>query len=374
MNRHILHIVRNETSRAALRHGPLLRALLDALVEGCQQATRLRVDGRSTAPGSLPGWLEDLSFFEVVGIEQDQVVLTAPSLEEASASRLPQRELFADLDTRRSCLDFLEDSLEHAVAGVADSDRYDRPLMATLETFGRLFHYGIECVEMINGRTIHVDRRGIEAIQRLRGRTPEDALVTVTGKLETIRHSDRAFTLVLPSGDKLRGIATSPDIRAAQLASLFGEQATVTGIAKFRPSGKMLRIEAEAISRITTRPAETETVRDEIRRLIQEGKVDEARQRLDEETAREGGEALQGLARLIAPPTAAPASRTGRGDLERNMEWLRAHKESHRGAWVALRDGELVASDGSLAGLRAKLRASGDEQGVLCVEVGADDA
>jgi len=39
--------------------------------------------------------------------------------------------------------DLFEDSLEDALAGREDSDRYDRPLMETLEGLGRLFRYGV---------------------------------------------------------------------------------------------------------------------------------------------------------------------------------------------------------------------------------------
>lgn len=68
----------------------------------------------------------------------------------------------------------------------------------------------------------------------------------VAGKLETIRHSDRAFTLVPSSGEVLRGIATE-QINPSELASLFGKPALVSGLAKFRPSGSVLRVEAERI-------------------------------------------------------------------------------------------------------------------------------
>lgn len=68
----------------------------------------------------------------------------------------------------------------------------------------------------------------------------------VAGQLDTIRYSDRAFTLVLQSGEGLRGIATE-SVEPGDLARLFGQPALVTGLAKFRPSGKVLRVEAERI-------------------------------------------------------------------------------------------------------------------------------
>jgi hypothetical protein len=69
----------------------------------------------------------------------------------------------------------------------------------------------------------------------------------IAGKLETIRHSDRAFSLVVESGEALRGIVVSDQVTRADLAALFGRPAMVIGQAKFRPSGALLRIEAERI-------------------------------------------------------------------------------------------------------------------------------
>jgi hypothetical protein len=227
-------------------HAPLLRDLLDLLVDGCQQATRLYVDGRSTAPGVVPSWLESAASFDVTSLHGHTIKLAAPPLADVGGEGTPQGELFSAAPPGKSSLDLLEDSLEDALEGRADSDRYDPPLMATLEGFGRLARHGVEEIQVINGRTLRIDRRGIEAIRSLRSRTPQDRRVLVAGKLETIRHSDRAFTLVLPTGEALRGIATEP-LEPSALASLFGQSVLVSGYAKFRPSGALLRIEAERL-------------------------------------------------------------------------------------------------------------------------------
>jgi hypothetical protein len=227
-------------------HAPLLRDLLGLLVDGCQQATRLYVDGRSTAPGMVPSWLESAASFSVTALHAHTIALAAPPLVDVAGEGAPRQEMFAAVPPGKSSLDLLEDSLEDALEGRADSDRYDPPLMATLEGFGKLARYGVEEIQVINGRTLRIDRRGIEAIRSLRSRTPQDRRVMVAGKLETIRHSDRAFTLVLSSGEVLRGVATE-QIEPSELASLFGKPTLVSGLAKFRPSGSVLRVEAERI-------------------------------------------------------------------------------------------------------------------------------
>ena len=227
-------------------HAPLLRDLLDLLVDGCQQATRLYVDGRSTAPGMVPSWLESAASFEITAIHGHTIELAAPPLTDMGGKGFPRPDMFSGAPPGKSSLDLLEDSLEDALEGREDSDRYDSPLISTLEGFGKLARYGVEEIQVINGRELRIDRRGIEAIRSLRSRTPQDRRVMVAGKLETIRHSDRAFTLVIPSGEMLRGIAVE-SIDPSDLASLFGKSALVSGSAKFRPSGAPLRIEAELI-------------------------------------------------------------------------------------------------------------------------------
>jgi hypothetical protein len=247
MAKHTLHFAGKGGAGVDPSHGPLLREILDIVVDGCQQATRLRLDGRSTAPGMVPAWLERAASFEIVKIRPGELVVKSPPLAKAAPDRFRQLELFSEVDPSRSGLDLFEDSLEDALAGREDSDRYDRPLMETLEGFGRLFRYGVERVEVHNGRRLRVDRAGIESIQALGRRTPEDRRVLIAGKLETIRHSDRAFSLLVESGEELRGIVISEAVTRADLAALFGHQALVTGYAKFRPSGALLRIEAERI-------------------------------------------------------------------------------------------------------------------------------
>jgi len=207
---------------------------------------RLRIDGRSTAPGTVPGWLESAAAFSVMPLNASTLELSAAPLEDTQGRGFPRQDLLSMVDPGKSSLDLLEDSLQDALEGRADSDLYDPPLMATLEGFGRLFRYGVEDIEVINGRTLLLDRSGIDAIRSLCSRTPADRRVMVAGKLETIRRRDRAFTLVLQSGEALRGLATEP-IDPSELANLFGKPALVTGIAKFRPSGAVLRVEAERI-------------------------------------------------------------------------------------------------------------------------------
>ena len=209
---------------------------------------RLRVEGRSTAQGKIPGWLARAAVIEVVGLSPGSTVITveAPSLAEAAPERFGQGDLFTPVDPRVTCLDLFEESLRDALHGRAESDAYDDGLIRTCEEFTRVLRHDVEVVEFLDGLPLRIDPAGIETCRRLRTSTPPDQQVRVAGKLDVLQHTEKMFTLILESGAQVRGVAgDSVDLEA--LGRLWGHDALVRGTAKFRPSGSVLRIDAESV-------------------------------------------------------------------------------------------------------------------------------
>ena len=237
--------------------GSVLRDLLEVLVEGSRRALRFRVEGRSTARGAPPAWLNAASAFEVVGLTEGSTVIEieAPQLQDSFESFLPQFGPFDQLEAPSTSLALLAESLEDAMAGNPDSDRYDYGLLQKFQDLGRVFERGVAAVEVTdtNGRggrralTIRPD--ALERIERMRQQTPANQHVRIAGRLDVIRHSDRMFALILESGIVLRGVAEG--ISSQTMAELFGKQVIVSGTAIFRPSGRVQTIEAEQIEKAT---------------------------------------------------------------------------------------------------------------------------
>jgi hypothetical protein len=225
---------------------PLFHDLLHILVEGAQRALRFRIEGRSTARGVTPAWLRSAAQFDLLIEPQSEPgsfrVESSP-LKQALPASMRSSGALVDVDPDRTAVDLFEAGLEDALAGAADSDKFDEGLVETFSAFEKLFEQGIEGIEIINGRTLPIDVAGVERIVRLRRQTPPPQAVCIAGKLDTIRHSDRVFTLVLESGAVLKGVAERLD--PSHMASLFGREVVVTGMAVFRPSGSVLRLEAE---------------------------------------------------------------------------------------------------------------------------------
>ena len=117
-------------------------------------------------------------------------------------------------------------------------------------------------------------------------------------------------------------------------------------------------------------PPQIASLREQIRGLVEAGRVDEARRLLREEQAK-GTEAtaLGAWPELLAMPKAVARPRTGRADFLENMQWTRDHRAAHRGEWVALRHGALVDSDRSYRALHDRLVSAALAGEVLIVKI-----
>lgn len=170
---------------------------------------------------------------------------------EVAPALFAQQALFEPIDSAESAFGVMEQTLRAAVDGRSDSDLFDQPLLSVFKRFDRVLAGGFSSVELTNARgggaRVMVDRGSIAAVESLIRSTPEPQRTRVAGTLDTIRHSDRMFTLIVDDGRAVKGIAEG--FASEQLAGLFGQNVIVAGTAIFRPSGALLRIEADSIER-----------------------------------------------------------------------------------------------------------------------------
>jgi len=226
-----------------------LRELADAVSSSAQQAVRLRAEGRGAVSGPVPMWLEKATAFDLVGLESGstQVILEAPTLSESVPERFAQADLFSALDPNATAIDVLEESLDDALAENTTSERFDGTLVKTFAAFGKIFRYGIDGLEFGGTSKIRVDAASVARLERLQQKIPTDQRVMVVGKIEMLRHTGRMFTVRVEDGTELRGVVVNEQVSAEDLGRLWGHSARVSGWAKYRASGEVLRIEADAI-------------------------------------------------------------------------------------------------------------------------------
>ena len=237
--------LRGPAARGAVVSASVLRDLLDVVLLGCQQSARLRSEGRSSARGQAPAWLDQAAAFDVNGIHEGstQVVVETQPLRIAAPDRFAQTSLFADVGGDASALDLFLRGLGDAAENDTDSDYFDAGLLRTYGKLDRVLRRGFDEIEFDGRETLTIDAERMAAIARLKATVPAARQVRVSGKLEQIKHSDRRFTLLMDEGT-LQGVADD-SIPAQTLAEHFGQRVLISGEAVFRPSGSLLRVEAK---------------------------------------------------------------------------------------------------------------------------------
>jgi hypothetical protein len=233
--------------------------VIAALVEGAQRAARLFVDGESTRPGPRPAWLEAVCRDIVVtGLQAGSTVIPieAPTLAEAAPEHFghpAQTSLFGEpgalLDTTLSAVDLFGNVLATALAGDRDALVADRALLDACARFVRTAgrYHGVK-LDGIAGRSspVEIVRGDLPRIELLRDETPPSSAVRITGTLDTFSPSSNTILIILPDDQRVQARFEDPDPEL--LRNLFGKRVTISGMARFRPSGRLLLVAAEYLA------------------------------------------------------------------------------------------------------------------------------
>lgn len=249
----IRHSIRLEGGAA---HGPRLSAqavheLTGILIAMAQRCLRLRVDGRSTLYGH-PAWLDAAASFNLIGLSDGSTVLQleAPALGQA-APEVFQRLPLWDHSPRpeQTVLSLVEEAVDEAVRGNAESDLLDLHILDSFSHFGRVLALGFDTIsfDTVSARRtpVKITSDGLEAAERLRRNAPKAERTIVTGYLDELKHTKRAFTLQLPDGHSLKGMLPAGD--PASFGGLWGKRVVIDGEATFKPSGTPSLLLAENI-------------------------------------------------------------------------------------------------------------------------------
>jgi hypothetical protein len=225
----------------------LLRDLLGVVIEGSKKAVRIRSEGRSAAPGTLPRWIEASADFTVEIREgSTELLLTSPTLLEVNPEEFGQIGMFPEIDPYHTSFDYFAESLAAAVRGDESSNLYDRALLQSFQRLRSVFDSGAESISIVNREHIQLTASHLKRFSVLEAMIPPSRYVKLSGKLDSIRHSNHTFTLILSdSRDSVRGLAesTSPE----RLQSLWGKNIVMSGTAHFTAAGGLLRVDADTI-------------------------------------------------------------------------------------------------------------------------------
>jgi hypothetical protein len=217
-------------------------------------SVRMAIEGASSSAGAPPVWLRRASDVRVTGVSGREAAtifhVEAPPLGEAAKEVYLQDSLWetkpAETDTAINVAARVFDDVARADA---ESSRYDRQLLSRIMRMRRVFDDRVVSIRfpvaMTNGGlSTLVTPQVVQSAARLADRTPQPRQVRLTGVLDMIRHSTRSFGLKLEDGGEVRGVLETHE-QMEDLKQFLGKKLLVLGRAVYRPSGKLLRVDAE---------------------------------------------------------------------------------------------------------------------------------
>lgn len=224
-------------------------ASVPPLVRG---SLRMAIEGASTAQGRPPAWLQRAADIRLTGYDYSGddtlIAVGLPLIGEAAEEVYRQRELWDTRpDPNQTVLEVLGNVVNEIAAERGDSTWYDRQLLTRFTHMRKVFVSGIDSVRLNTTAGIAEVNAGVaETAQRLSNSTPPNRSARLVGMLDMIRHSTRSFSLRLDSGEEVRGVMESTD-SSEIMQAMFGKRVLVLGRAVYRPSGRLLRIDAAGL-------------------------------------------------------------------------------------------------------------------------------
>jgi len=235
-----------------------LGLLLAELPLAIRASVSMAFRNRSHVKGRRPGWLERAADVRFVGHEgngETTLYFEAPQLGEAARDVYSQHSLFPDVDDRPAREDTAFDVFGDVLADIqqrnADSSHYDPSLLHRITQFNRVFKKGPFHEVDFTSRRFSIDAPArftpalVESAKMLLGRTPAPQRVRIVGQLDGLVASTQRFSILLDSGEKIVGVFTDDQMDSMQ--ELWRKRVLVLGRAIYRASGRLLRIDADAV-------------------------------------------------------------------------------------------------------------------------------
>lgn len=232
--------------------GPVLTHLHATL----QDAVRMGFLHSSRARGRIPSLLKNAAEVFYTGHSADGSVATLLHFEvapfgEAAGALFRQQLLWDDgPKAEQTAFELLAASLDDITARRTESNRFDPGLLNRVRSYGRIVKHGLTQIALPDAQVAHagrIDSASVAAAGELAARIPEMRRVRVVGRLDVMGASQCVLKLELRPGVIVTALWEGAGPVDA-LKEFFNRDVVVEGAGVFRPSGGLLRIDADAIA------------------------------------------------------------------------------------------------------------------------------
>ena len=231
--------------------GPILEHLHGSLVDA------VRMGFLHSSRGRIPKLLSGAADVRFVGHEGDASAtllhFEVPRFGDIASQLFRQRSLWDDgPQAEETAFELLGAALHDISIQQRDSNRYDSGVLKRITRYGRLFKRGVDSVEMpdtLAGRRGRLTSEVVRAATELIAVTPEPRRVRVAGRIDVMAVTQSVLKIEVRPSELVTIRWESADSSIDSLHDLLNQVVVVEGIGIFRPSGSLLRIDADAIAR-----------------------------------------------------------------------------------------------------------------------------
>lgn len=237
--------------------GPVLTHLHATL----QDTVRMGFLHSSRARGRVPAQLKAAADVRFIGHSADGEAATllhfaVPDFETAAPEVFRQNRLWDDgPEPRQTVFELLGAALADVAARREDSNRFDPGLLRRFVRYRPLFARGhLTRIALPDTRVAEagvLDVGVTLAASELSARTPAAQRVRVVGRLDVMGASQGVLKLEVKPGQVVTGLWEG-DAPVEVLKEYFNREVVLEGVAVYRPSGSLLRVDVQAVAAAAT--------------------------------------------------------------------------------------------------------------------------
>ena len=232
--------------------GPLFTHLHDTL----QDAVRMGFLHSSRARGRIPGSLRAAAEVRYLGHSaggDDATLLhfEVPTFASVAAELFGQQLLWDDgPKPEETAFELFGAAVNDVRQRRTESNRFDSPMLRRISSYRRMLERGLERIGMPDtalSERGEIDVATVNAAAELSAATPHARRVRVAGRLDLMGKSQSVLKLHLPGNAIVTALWEGAQ-PVESLRGFFNREVVIEGTGIFRPSGSLLRIDADAIA------------------------------------------------------------------------------------------------------------------------------
>ena len=234
----------------------LIGPVLTHLHETLRDSVRMGFLHTSRTKGRIPKGLKraaDVRFVghEKAGAEGTSLHFEVPRFGDVAGDLFAQRQLWDDgPKPEETAFELLGAALHDVQLRRVESSRFDPMLLMRFKSYGRIIRRGrldrIVLADAALPQQARFDADVVGAAHELSDATPRPRRVRISGRLDVLGASQGVLKLQVAGGGNVTARWEGED-SIESLAPLFNRDVVCEGIGVFRPSGSLLRIDADAL-------------------------------------------------------------------------------------------------------------------------------